>query len=81
MRGDDPNDHTDHEFDRARIMELGQMHGAALIHLSGFTDDQPCFETHERRLTNALTCRDGGDTPIFTGVMCGSYHDVWDGAP
>ncbi len=77
MRGAEPNDHTDHQFDQARIMELRQMHSGAVVHLRGFVGALPRFENYERRLANALTCLEDGDTRMFTGVMCGSYHDVW----
>ena len=77
MRGVDPNDHTDHEFDKARVVELRQTHSAALIHLRGFVSEIPRFETYERRLTHALARLEEGETRMFTGVMCGSYHDVW----
>jgi hypothetical protein len=29
------------------------------------------------RLARSLTCLQQGETNKFTGVMCGSYHDVW----
>ena len=77
MRGDQPNDHTDADFDQERIRELREMHDGALVHVRGFARELPRFETYERRLTNALNRLAGGDTRMFTGVMCGSYHDVW----
>jgi DNA-binding MarR family transcriptional regulator len=77
MRGAEPNDHSDFEFDRARVEELQQLHGDAVVHLRGFAAELPRFETYERRLTIALAKLTDGDTRMFTGVMCGSYHDVW----
>ena len=77
MRGTEPNDHTDSAFDRARIDELQQMHDDAVVHLRGFATELPRFETYERRLAIALAKLADGETRMFTGVMCGSYHDVW----
>ena len=77
MRCAEPNDHSDSEFDQARIGELQQMHGKAVVHLRGFAAELPRFETYERRLAIALAKLTDGDTRMFTGVMCGSYHDVW----
>jgi len=77
MRGAEPNDHSDPEFDHARVVELQQMHNEALVSLRGFAAELPRFETYERRLTIALTRLEEGDTRMFTGVMCGSYHNVW----
>ena len=77
VKGADPNDHTDDLYDRARIVELREMHTEALPHLRGFAGAIDRFETYERRLTVALARLEVGQTRMFTGVMCGSYHDVW----
>jgi len=35
------------------------------------------FDGYAARLTGSRTALLAGDIRMFTGVMCGSYHDVW----
>ncbi len=73
----DANDHTDAEYDAERIAALRDLHVRSAAALIRFADAVPRFESYERRLAAALTRVEGGETRMFTGVMCGSYHDVW----
>ena len=45
--------------------------------LAEFTRAIPRFGSYERRLNTSLTRLENGEQRMFTGVMCGSYHDVW----
>ena len=77
LRAGQPNDHSDAAYDAAVIARLVDLDtavrpvvvqmGAALARLAPYA---PRLER---------TCRSvvAGDTKMFTGVMCGSYHDVW----
>ncbi|MDO8362084.1 MAG: MarR family transcriptional regulator [Actinomycetota bacterium] len=77
LRDGKPNDHADSEYDRAVVNQLVALNrdvapivarmGAVLARLAPY----------EPRL--ARTCQRvvDGETNMFTGVMCGSYHDVW----
>ena len=76
-RGDQPNDHTDAEYDRARIAELRALHEQAVPVVDGFAASVGRFEGYHRRLTGALTRLEAGETRLFTGVMCSSFHDIW----
>jgi hypothetical protein len=76
-RDGDTNDHTDAEYDSARIAALRDLHVRSAAALIRFADAVPRFESYERRLAAALTRVEGGETRMFTGVMCSSYHDVW----
>jgi len=76
-RGDDVNDHTDAVYDGERIAELRRLQTDVSPVLRGFTSAVPRFDTYERRLTSALARTGAGEARMFTGVMCGSYHDVW----
>lgn len=49
----------------------------ALTPLRGLADANQRLQTYERRLTIALAQLQAGENRMFTGVMCGSYHDVW----
>jgi len=77
IRHSDPNDHTDAVYDDARIAELRALHEASLSPIAGFTAAIPRFGSYGRRLATSLVRLEGGETRMFTGVMCGSYHDVW----
>jgi hypothetical protein len=35
------------------------------------------LEPYAPRLDHVVHRVDAGETNLFTGVMCGSYHDVW----
>jgi hypothetical protein len=77
LRNGDPNDHSDSSYDGEVIARLGKLDaetrpvvaalGAALSRLQPYA---PRLETVCQRVA-------GGETNMFTGVMCGSYHDVW----
>jgi phosphoenolpyruvate-protein kinase (PTS system EI component) len=76
-RDGDANDHTDPAYDGERIAELRQLHEASAPVIEGFAGVVPRFESYFRRLTGSLSRLETGETRMFTGVMCGSYHDVW----
>jgi phosphoenolpyruvate-protein kinase (PTS system EI component) len=77
MRGDQPNDHADAVYDAARIGELRALHEQSIPVVEGFATSVARFESYHRRLTTALSRLEGGETRMFTGVMCSSYHDIW----
>ncbi len=77
IRNGDPNDHSDQDYDTARIAELRAMHDQALAPIAGFAEAIPRFASYDRRLTTSLVRLESGEHRMFTGVMCGSYHDVW----
>jgi phosphoenolpyruvate-protein kinase (PTS system EI component) len=77
IREGDANDHTDPDYDGARIAELRALHEEILHPIAGFAEAVPRFGSYERRLNAALVRLEDGDTRMFTGVMCASYHDVW----
>ena len=76
-KGSDPNDHTDVDYDSGRITELRNLHDNAVPVVEGFAGSITRFESYHRRLTASLNRLEGGETRMFTGVMCNSYHDVW----
>jgi len=76
-RAGEPNDHTDAVYDAARIDELGQLHERAEPVLRGFAGAVARFDSYRHRLATALARAAAGESRMFTGVMCGSYHDVW----
>ena len=77
LRDGDSNDHSDPVYDGERVAELRALHEASLASIAGFADAIPRFASYERRLATSLVRLEGGEQRMFTGVMCGSYHDVW----
>jgi hypothetical protein len=72
-----PNDHSDVDRDRqvvARLVALDLEARAVVREMSGAV---PRLAPYERRLEASCQRVVGGETTMFTGVMCGSYHDVW----
>jgi len=77
LRDGDSNDHSDPVYDSERVAELRALHEASLASINGFAKAIPRFASYERRLATSLVRLEGGEQRMFTGVMCGSYHDVW----
>ena len=76
-RGGEPNDHTDDAYDAERLDELQQLDAACAPVLDGFAAAVPRFAAYRHRLTGAAARAANGETKMFTGVMCGSFHDIW----
>ncbi len=77
VRNGVPNDHQDREYDRAAIADLGRLHERVVPVLDAMEGVLVRLAPYAPRLTGALDRLTGGDVASFTGVMCGSYHDVW----
>ena len=76
-RGGEPNDHTDATYDGERLSELDQFNERCAPVLDGFAEVVPRFAAYRHRLTGATARAVNGETKMFTGVMCGSFHDIW----
>ena len=72
-----PNDHTDNDYDAAVVARLVALNADAQPIVVAIGHEFERFAGYSRRL--AETCQKvvDGETKMFTGVMCGSYHDVW----
>ena len=77
LRDGQNNDHTDGGYDAAVIARLQSIDTAAqpLVRKMGEVLERlaPYGPRLERSCQQVLA----GETKMFTGVMCGSYHDVW----
>lgn len=71
------NDHSDAGYDQRCIDELGRLLDDTEPVVASFTSVLPRFAGYSHRLRAALARLRSGDTRMFTGVMCGSFHDVW----
>ena len=78
LRDGQPNDHADDPYDRDVVARLDALH-------SHVTPIVEAMAGVLRRLGPYAPRLDGvrrrlvvdGEELMFTGVMCGSYHDVW----
>lgn len=77
LRDGAPNDHSDAAYDRRVTERLVELHGDARPIVVGFAEVLPRMSPYAPRLDVTLTRFRNGETNMFTGVMCGSFHDVW----
>lgn len=77
IRDGKPNDHTDAAYDHARLTDLDALHHDSANMLEGFAAAISRFDAYRHRLATASARTLAGETNLFTGVMCGSFHDIW----
>jgi phosphoenolpyruvate-protein kinase (PTS system EI component) len=77
MRGGAQNDHTDGAYDAACIERLLKLNEQSRPTVAGFAAALARMARYSPRLDESAARVAGGDTKAFTGVMCGSFHDVW----
>ncbi len=77
LRGGQPNDHTDADHDGAVIDRLVALDAAAAPVVARMADVLTRLAPYGPRLARTCLKVVEGETKMFTGVMCGSYHDVW----
>ena len=77
MRGGTQNDHTDTAYDAGCIERLLKLSEESRPTIAGFATALPRMARYTPRLDESAARVAAGDTKAFTGVMCGSFHDVW----
>ena len=77
LRDGNPNDHTDAVHDEAVIGRLLEIDAQAQPVVSAVGADVVRMAPYGPRLSTTAQRVAAGDHQRFTGVMCGSYHDVW----
>ena len=77
LRDGQMNDHTDPSYDRAVIDRLVDLHAESRPILSEMSDVVPRLRNYAPRLSATCEKVREGNHQMFTGVMCGSFHDVW----
>jgi len=77
LRDGQPNDHCDRAYDAAVIERLRGLDAAAHPLCRQFGSALERFDPYGRRLAAVAERVSDGERNLFTGVMCGSYHDVW----
>jgi hypothetical protein len=77
LRDGAPNDHSDAKYDKEIIQRLTKLHGNAEPIVSRMATIVPRLSPYVPRLDSTCKLVVGGANNMFTGVMCGSFHDVW----
>jgi hypothetical protein len=77
LRNGNPNDHSDAAYDAEVIGRLQEIDARAqpILGVMGGAVDR--FAAYAPRLAATVVKVAHGEHNLFTGVMCGSYHDVW----
>lgn len=74
---EEPNDHSDSDYDAKVIDKLAQLHERATALLDPFADADPVTKRFLGRLDEALEKVDQGDHDYVSSVRIDSYHTVW----
>ncbi len=77
LRDGDVNDHADAVYDAAVIDRLGALDDRAQPVVTAMGELLDRLAPYAPRLTSTLGRLRAGEAKMFTGVMCGSYHDAW----
>ncbi|PPJ14428.1 hypothetical protein C5E51_02820 [Nocardia nova] len=72
-----PNDHSDAEYDAKIIDRLARLHERAATLLTPFADADPLIKRFLIRLDAALQRVDQGEHDYVSSVRIDSYHTVW----
>jgi hypothetical protein len=72
-----PNDHSNPEYDAGVVARLVELDADAKPIIDKMAGCLPRLAPYNPRLSTALSKLQAGETKMFTGVMCNSYHDVW----
>ena len=81
LRNSEVNDHADADADAdydaaviARLVDLDVRAQPILISMTSVLDRLTLYGP---RLASSIARLQSGESNMFTGVMCGSYHDAW----
>jgi hypothetical protein len=77
LRNGEPNDHTDTDYDTSVVAQLVVLNDDTQPIVAEIGRIYPRFAGYGPRLDESCQHVVSGETKMFTGVMCGSYHDVW----
>ena len=77
LRDGNPNDHSDASYDGAVVQQLVGLNEEAVPVVASMGVVLSRLAPYAPRLSNTCKRVTKGETNMFTGVMCGSYHDVW----
>lgn len=72
-----PNDHSDADYDAGVIARLVEHDRGSRPIVAAMGEVLGRLAPYAPRLEHACDRVVHGETNMFTGVMCGSYHDIW----
>jgi hypothetical protein len=77
LRNGEVNDHSDAAYDDGVMSRLVALDEQAQPVVASMGEVIVRLAPYAQRLSQALARLQAGETNMFTGVMCGSYHDAW----
>jgi len=77
LRDGQPNDHSDAKYDAVVIDRLVAMKDESVPVVAAMGEVLGRIAPYVPRLESTSKRVVAGEHNMFTGVMCGSYHDVW----
>lgn len=77
LRDGEINDHSDSAYDAQIVERLAALDGRAQPVVAEMADALDRLRPYPVRLAAVLERVVAGESNMFTGVMCGSYHDAW----
>jgi hypothetical protein len=77
LRDGDPNDHSDSSYDAGVVQQLVALNEEVVPIVTSMGEVLSRLAPYAPRLAQTCQRVTSGETNMFTGVMCGSYHDVW----
>ena len=77
LKNGEPNDHSDPSYDQSVVQQLVGLNAKTLPVVTTMGAVLGRLAPYAPRLGATCTRVTNGETNMFTGVMCGSYHDVW----
>jgi len=77
LRDGAPNDHTDAVYDRAVVERLLALDAEAQVVAGELGGLVGRYQPYGPRLAAAARGVAAGQQQLFTGVLVGSYHDIW----
>ena len=77
LKGGAPNDHADAAYDQEVVGRLVALNDEAIPVVRQMAEVLDRLHAYAPRLASTCQRVVSGETNMFTGVMCGSYHDVW----
>ena len=72
-----PNDHCDAAYDQIQLESLKSINERSKPIIAKLGEVLPRLARYQIRLQKATKRVLAGETKMFTGVMCGSFHDIW----
>ncbi len=77
MKDGKPNDHSDAAYDQQQIDALQSLAERVQPIIAQMAEALPRLARYNDRLQAVVKRVVAGETRMFTGVMCGSFHDIW----